>query len=77
MITASVFQNGSSQAIRIPKQFRFKDDKVEIKKIGKYIVLVPIAGSWDSLFNSLDKFSDDFMTERNQPEIQAREELFE
>ena len=76
MITASIFKNGSSQAVRIPKEFRFKGERVEIKKLGKGILLIPIASSWDSFINSLDKFSDDFMDERNQPELQQREGLF-
>ena len=77
MTTASIFQNGSSQAVRIPKKYRFNNDRVQIKKIGKLIVLVPIANTWDSLLNSLENFSDDFMSDRNQPDIQEREGLFE
>lgn len=77
MTTASVFKNGSSQAVRIPKEFRFDSDRVEIKKVGNNIVLLPIISSWDSLLLSLEQFSDDFMDERNQPEHQERESLFE
>ena len=77
MTTASIFQNGSSQAVRIPKKYRFQNDRVEIKKIGNLIVLVPVTNTWDALINSLDHFSDDFMSDRNQPEIQEREGLFE
>lgn len=77
MMTASVFKNGSSQAVRIPKEFRFEGERVKIKKLGNCILLIPIGSTWDSLINSLDKFSDDFMSERNQPEAQEREGLFE
>ncbi len=78
MKTASLFQNGASQAVRIPKEFRFSGEQVEIKRVGNSLILRPIADSWDSLFESLGQFSPDFMTEgRMQPENQQREELFE
>lgn len=73
MRTAKIFQNGQSQAVRLPKEFRFKDDEVFVKKIGNVIALIPKSNSWDSLIDSLKKFSDDFMTERNQPKAQTRE----
>lgn len=77
MQTASLFQNGASQAVRIPKEYRFEGKQVEIKKIGNNIVLRPIPKTWDSFFASLDQFSDDFMSDgRQQPEHQEREELF-
>ena len=72
MKIAKLFQNGQSQAVRLPKEFRFEDDHVFIKKSGNIVMLIPAKNSWDSLFNSLDKFSDDFMTERKQPKTQQR-----
>lgn len=77
MKTAKLFQNGQSQAVRLPKEFRFEGEEVFIKKSGKVVVLIPIAHSWDSLLDSLDKFTHDFMTERNQPQQQAREDAFQ
>ena len=76
MKTAKLFQNGQSQAVRLPKEFRFDGDEVFIKKAGNVVVLIPTTHSWDSLFASLDKFTPDFMTERNQPQQQAREDIF-
>ncbi|MDP2277794.1 MAG: type II toxin-antitoxin system VapB family antitoxin [Nitrospirota bacterium] len=73
MKTAKIFQNGQSQAVRLPKEFRFKDDHVYVKKSGNVVMLIPVKDSWESLFDSLDKFSDDFMTERKQPKVQTRE----
>jgi antitoxin VapB len=73
MKTAKIFQNGQSQAVRLPKEFRFKDDHVYVKKSGNVVMLIPAKDSWESLFDSLDKFSDDFMTERKQPKGQTRE----
>ncbi|MFA4919669.1 MAG: type II toxin-antitoxin system VapB family antitoxin [Thermodesulfovibrionales bacterium] len=73
MKTAKIFQNGQSQAVRLPKEFRFKDDHVYVKKSGNVVMLIPAKDSWESLFESLDKFSDDFMTERKQPKGQTRD----
>ena len=75
MKTAKLFQNGQSQAVRLPREFRFEDDHVFIKKEGNVVVLIPAKGSWETLYNSLSKFSDDFMTERKQPKIQKRDGL--
>jgi antitoxin VapB len=67
MQTAKLFQNGQSQAVRLPKDFRFKGEKVFIKKMGEATVLFSTEHPWSSLINSLNKFSNDFMEERNQP----------
>ncbi|MGF1539571.1 MAG: antitoxin, partial [Pleurocapsa sp.] len=61
METAKLFQNGQSQAVRLPKKYRFAGDKVIIKRIGKAVVLLPCQDSWEILFDSLEQFSDDFM----------------
>ncbi|MCG2722347.1 MAG: antitoxin [Thermodesulfovibrionales bacterium] len=75
MRTAKLFRNGQSQAVRLPKEFRFKEDHVFIKKAGNVVLLIPANKSWESLFNSLDKFSDDFMSDRKQLRNQKREAL--
>lgn len=77
MQTAKLFQNGQSQAVRLPKEFRFQGDKVFIKRMGNAVVLLPEQHSWQSLFDSLDQFSDDFMELREQPLQPPREGLFE
>ncbi len=73
MTTAKLFQNGRSQAVRLPKEFRFDADEVFISRLGSAVVLVPKKG-WDVLFDALDGFTEDFMAERNQPaEHQVRD----
>jgi antitoxin VapB len=74
--TAKLFKNGQSQAVRLPKEFRFEGDEVIIKRSGNAVVLIPANHSWDTLADSLDKFSADFMDNRNQPAQQTREDLF-
>ena len=75
MKTAKLFRNGQSQAVRLPKEFRFEGEFVYIKKSGNAIVLLPAKGAWDSLVGSLDKFSEDFMSERGPTRPQDREAL--
>ncbi len=78
MTTAKLFQNGQSQAVRLPREFRFDDAKeVFIKKVNNIVVLIPKSDKsvWSRMYDSLDEFSDDFMNERVQP-AQEREELF-
>lgn len=78
MRTAKLFQNGRSQAVRLPKEFRFEGGEVYIKRVGNAVVLLPSRDSWRSLFDSLELFSEDFM-ERRDPPLQQdeRESLFE
>lgn len=73
MKTAKLFQNGQSQAVRLPKEFRFDDSEVFIKKTGNVVQLIPRSDSWNSLFGSLKKFSRDFMVDRVQPKLDNRE----
>jgi len=74
--TAKLFKNGDSQAVRLPKEFRFAGAEVLIKRVGSAVVLLPKTKSWDTLVQSLDKFPADFMNEREQPrEAERREPL--
>jgi antitoxin VapB len=74
--TAKLFKNGDSQAVRLPKEFRFAGKEVLIKRLGNAIVLLPKAKSWDTLVESLDKFPADFMSEREQQTaIEQRDSL--
>lgn len=75
MKTAKLFTNGQSQAVRLPKEFRFSGTTVFIKKLGTTIVLIPNDHPWDSLLNSLNKFTPDFMQDREQPDDQFRDEF--
>jgi len=67
MDTARIFQNGQSQSIRLPKEYRFRGDRVYLKRMGNAVFLLPEYDSWQTLVESLSMFSDDFMAERDQP----------
>jgi len=70
---AKIFQNGRSQAVRLPKAFRFNTKEVYIYKDGDKLILSPRPTSWDDFFDSEDRVSPDFMAERIDPPAQERE----
>jgi len=77
MKTAKIFRSGNSQAVRIPKEFQMEGDEVEILKRGLSIVLRPKKASWNTLVQSLQKFTADFMEGgRKQPKLQKRSRAF-
>ena len=76
MMTAKLFENGRSQAVRLPKEYRFNGDEVAIIKVGDIVILMPKENKWSAFLNSLELFSDDFMSDgREQPTVQEREAL--
>ena len=76
MMTAKVFENGRSQAIRLPKECRFSSDEVMVNKIGDIVLLLPKQNKWESFMRAIDMFSDDFMADgRAKDIVQEREVL--
>lgn len=76
MMTAKLFENGRSQAVRLPKEFRFNGDEVGINRIGDIVVLVPKDSKWESFMQAVDMFSDDYMESgRDDVGIQERESI--
>ena len=75
--TAKLFQNGRSQAVRLPQEFRFRGDRVRIRRSGTGVLLEPYfqVKSW---FAELDKFQrEDIMPGgRRQPPTPSRQ-IFE
>ncbi|MCH5345232.1 MAG: AbrB/MazE/SpoVT family DNA-binding domain-containing protein [Acetatifactor sp.] len=76
MTIAKVFENGRSQAVRLPKEYRFSDDEVLVNKIGEIVMLIPKSSKWSGFLSGLSMFSDDFMAnDREDQTEQEREEL--
>ena len=74
MMTAKVFKNGRSQAIRLPKECRISSDEVMVNKIGDIVILLPKQNKWDSFMKAVDMFSDDFMADgRARDKVQENE----
>jgi len=72
MKTAKVFLNGRSQAVRLPKEFRLNEDEVYINKIDGMIILFPKSKPWDTFVKSLDKFTEDYMSNRSTQKYEDR-----
>jgi len=72
---AKVFQNGRSQAIRIPKEYRVDTSEVFIEKVGDTLVIKPKPeNKWDNLFDTLDTVdTSNFLKDREQPLTQEKE----
>ena len=75
MQTAKLFENGRSQAVRLPKECRFGGSEVFVRKYEDIVILFSKRSPWAPLVDSLDKFTEDFMAERNQPGQQERKGL--
>jgi len=73
---AKLFANGRSQAVRLPKEFRFAGDEVFIEKKGDAVILTPRPMSWSEFFAEVPLPSEDFMDERVDFDPQQRDELF-
>lgn len=72
MDTAKIFQNGRSQAVRLPEEYRFEGTEVLIKRVGNAVVLLPHEQSWETFFSSLAQFEAGFTLEREQPAAQQK-----
>jgi len=76
METAKLFINGNSQAVRLPKEFRFPGNEVGIRKIGNIAVLFPVDQAWETFLCGLNSFTDDFLSDGRQAQLgQVRENL--
>ena len=75
MQTAKLFANGRSQAVRLPREFRFEGDEVFIKRVGDAVVLLPRKAGWRALEYALAMFEPGFTLEREQPRQQKRGRL--
>jgi len=70
MKAAKVFENGRSQAVRLPKECRFEDDEVMVNKVGSVVFLIPKNDKWSGFLQSFELFSEDFMAEGRQQGIE-------
>ena len=57
---ARLFANGQSQAVRLPKEFRFAGDRVYVSRVGHAVVLLPYHAPWQTLIESLEQFTEEF-----------------
>ena len=74
MMTAKVFENGRSQAVRLPKECRFNTDEVAVNRIGDIVLLMPKTNKWTSFMQAIDMFSDDFMQDGRDGSLEQDQE---
>lgn len=78
MQTAKLFWSGRSQAVRLPKDFRFSGEEVHIRRHGSAVILEPLCDDWGWLDAIAGRLDDDFVQAvREQPEPQERPALDE
>ena len=73
--TAKLFWNGRSQAVRLPKEFRFQGEEVRIRRVSAAVILEPASQEWAWLDAIQGTFIEDFLADRQQPGHQEREGL--
>ena len=76
MRIAKVFKNGQSQAVRLPKEFRFTKKQVYVNKIGNAVVLIAEDDAMDAMVKGIDSFTVDFMESRDQGGFEDRDGAF-
>lgn len=73
--TAKLFWNGHSQAVRLPKEFRFQGEEVRIRRVGAVVILEPVSQEWAWLDAIQGTSTEDFLADRQQPGHEEREAL--
>ena len=63
METAKIFENGRSQAVRLPKKYRFSVDEVIVQRLGASLILTPKERVINNFLESLNEFTEDFMSD--------------
>jgi antitoxin VapB len=70
---AKIFMNGRSQAVRLPKEYRFDTDEVYISRQGQNIIISEKRPTWDEFFDSKPAFDDGFLSDRFDTQPQERD----
>lgn len=75
METARIFQSGRSQAVRLPKAFRFSGSEVGVRHFGNGVLLLPVDDPWQTMEMALAAFEPGFCLSREQPQPDQRAEI--
>jgi antitoxin VapB len=80
LVTAKLFQHGGSQAVRLPKAFRFEGTEVSVRREGEAVILEPIKKKrpptkeeMDAFWAKVDSLGDADFPDRDQPPPQERD----
>lgn len=74
METAKIFENGKSQAVRLPKKFRLSGDEVYVQKVGQAVVLMPKESAWEIFMDGINSFTEDFFADGRNTEVSTTRE---
>ena len=74
METAKIFENGRSQAVRLPKKFRFNAEEVVVQQLGEAVLLVPRESLWRVFMEGLESFTDDIFEDGRDQGVQKERE---
>ncbi len=74
MEIAKIFENGGSQAVRLPKKFRFTNKEVMVVRLGVAVMLVPKDKVWQTFLEGLDSFSDDYFENGREEDVPTQRE---
>lgn len=75
MTTAKVFTHGRSQAVRLPKEFRFDADEVGIRRVGERVILEPLGERGRMPWRAIDETGDE-IPDRDQPDTPPDRKVF-
>jgi antitoxin VapB len=76
--TAKLFKNGRSQAVRLPREFRFEGDRVRVRRVGRGLLVEPVVTDVAAWFAELDRLaSEPFMAEGRQQPPSPKRDAFE
>ena len=75
METAKIFENGRSQAVRLPKKFRFAAEEVFVQRLGHAVMLIPKEASWQTFLDGVNGFTDDFFKDGREPEVPTQRDV--
>jgi len=70
-----VFENGRSQAVRLPKECRFDSKEVIVNKIGNVVVLLPADDKWSGFILALNSFSDDLFSDGRAKDVPQKRDV--
>jgi antitoxin VapB len=74
---AKLFQNGRSQAVRLPREFRFEGDRVRIRRMGQGVLLEPIIQDPKEWFRKLDELKSELFPSRGKQPPAPERKIFD
>jgi antitoxin VapB len=72
-VSAKVFRNGRSQAVRLPAKFRFSCREVFVERQGDALILRPKPTGWEDFFSRKSRVPEDFLKDRKDHPPEKRE----